>query len=90
MEKLSQAITSDDVVIHSPSIDFKALSARIRRAVRRQTSGGVQNLIVEVDHQSVRLDGTCLNFYCKQLAQQAVMRIHSTVPVINRIEVAGG
>ena len=70
-----------------PSVDGQAWVARIRRTVRRETRGGVSQLKVEVDSRGIRLRGKCNSFYCKQLAQQAAMRLAGDAPVDNQIEV---
>ncbi|HEY2880878.1 MAG TPA: hypothetical protein VGJ15_00560 [Pirellulales bacterium] len=63
--------------------------ARIKRAIRRQTSGGVQELAVEMQGDSLLLRGRCLSFYCKQVAQETAMSEFSGRQLINQIEVAG-
>jgi hypothetical protein len=63
--------------------------ARVKRAIRRQTSGGVQELAVEMHGDSLLLRGRCLSFYCKQVAQETAMNEFSGRPLINQIEVAG-
>lgn len=56
-----------------PSDEQKRLLARIKRAVRRKTGGGVLDLDVEMNAETIRLRGRCTSFYCKQGAQQAAM-----------------
>jgi osmotically-inducible protein OsmY len=68
-------------------VDHRALAMRIKRAVRRNAGGGVRQLDVAVDEHVVRLHGRCASFYCKQLAQQAAMRLAGAARVINEIEV---
>ena len=63
--------------------------ARIKRAIRRNTSGGVQELAVEMQGDSLLLRGRCLSFYCKQVAQETAMSEFSGRPLINQIEVGG-
>ena len=46
-----------------------------------------KSIDVQVDHNAIRLGGRCPSFYCKQLAQQAAMRLSGGVRVINGIEV---
>ena len=65
----------------------KKLAARIKRSVRRRTSGGVRELTVEIRPDGILLNGHCDTFYCKQLAQHAAMRLAGREPVMNRIEV---
>ncbi len=71
-----------------PNDDQKRLLARIKRAIRRNTSGGVQKLTVEMHLDSVRLRGQCSNFYCKQVAQQTAMGLLGDgAQLLNEIEV---
>lgn len=67
--------------------EHRKLSSRLRRLVERRTSGQVHDLRVEVVDQGVLLSGRCATFYCKQLAQHAVMD-STERPVINRIDVS--
>ncbi len=68
-------------------VDHRAAAMRIKRAVRRNAGGGVKDLDVIVDGHSVTLRGRCGSFYCKQLAQQAVIRLDEAIRVVNEIEV---
>jgi osmotically-inducible protein OsmY len=61
---------------------------RIKRAIRRQTSGGIRELAVDLEVGSVRLRGRCSSFYCKQMAQQAAMNFLPGETIVNEIEVA--
>jgi BON domain len=74
--------------VMSPAIDLRALAMRIKRTVRRQTSGGVRQLNVEIEPEAIRLSGHCNSFYCKQLATHAAQRLSGSVPVANDIIVA--
>jgi hypothetical protein len=87
VEKLSQVFEADQAITPPAVVDQHAWAARIRRAVRRETRGGVSQLKVEIDSLAVHLKGQCRSFYCKQLAQQAAMRLASGVPLDNQIEV---
>jgi hypothetical protein len=94
MEKLSQGhlpveteILAPPAGMMAPLADHRALALRIKRSVRRTAGGGVRALDVQVDRESIRLGGHCASFYCKQLAQQAAMRLSGGVQVINAIEV---
>jgi hypothetical protein len=62
--------------------------ASIKRSVRRQTSGAVQELRVEVTGDTLVLRGRCANFYCKQKAQHAAMKYLKGETLVNEIEVA--
>jgi len=61
---------------------------RIKRVIRRQTSGGIRELTVDLEDGSVRLRGRCSSFYCKQMAQQAAMTFLPGETIVNEIEVA--
>ena len=87
MDNLSRAPLAADSEVVTPLTDYRALAMRVKRSVRRFSGGGVRSLEVHVDHQSIRLGGRCASFYCKQLAQQAAMRISGGAQVINAIEV---
>jgi len=62
---------------------------RIKRVIRRSTSGGIRALTVELETGAVRLRGQCNSFYCKQMAQQAAMSFLPGETIVNEIEVAG-
>jgi osmotically-inducible protein OsmY len=69
---------------------LEKLAASIERLVHRRTSGQIRDLRVEVSQESVRLQGRCATFYCKQLAQQAVMDtmdVNGNSTLTNEIEV---
>jgi osmotically-inducible protein OsmY len=87
VEKVSQWFEAETATDPVPVVDWQAVAARIRRAVRRETRGGVSQLKINVDQCGVRLGGRCRSFYCKQLAQQAAMRVSGDVRVDNQIEV---
>jgi len=69
------------------SIEQRRLITRIKRVVRRHTSGGIRELAVELETGSVRLRGRCNSFYCKQMAQQAAMNFLPGETIVNEIEV---
>lgn len=89
MEKLSQVFEAETATNPTPTppVDVQAWASRIRRAVRRETRGGVNQLKVDIDPRGVHLRGRCRSFYCKQLAQQAAMRLAGDTPLDNQIEV---
>jgi osmotically-inducible protein OsmY len=64
------------------------LVAEIERSVQQRTGNRVRELRVEVVRQGVRLQGRCASYYCKQLAQQAVMDVAAQYELTNEIEVA--
>jgi osmotically-inducible protein OsmY len=68
--------------------EAERLAASIEQAVRRETSGGVKDLRVEVGRGEVRLEGHCDTYYCKQLAQQAAMGVSGEDHLTNQIEVS--
>jgi hypothetical protein len=86
MDKASQEASraSNDV---APSVDARSLMMKIKRSIRRQASGGVQELQVQIELASIRLQGRCTSFYSKQLAQTAAMRLCGDLAVVNDIEV---
>lgn len=67
------------------------LAAQLEFAVRRRTGDRVRLLKVQIQADSVTLDGRCASFYCKQLAQQAALTVlekaQCTANLIDRIEV---
>jgi osmotically-inducible protein OsmY len=87
VEKLSQVFEAETATNALPIPDVSGWTARIRRAVRRETRGGVNQLKVEVDSRGIHLRGQCRSFYCKQLAQQAAMRLCGETGIDNQIEV---
>jgi osmotically-inducible protein OsmY len=88
MEKLTEApILIEPPEPNTEAGDRRALALRVKRSVRRYAGRGVRALDVEVDRKTIRLGGRCVSFYCKQLAQQAAMRICGERQVINDIEV---
>jgi osmotically-inducible protein OsmY len=87
VEKLLQVFEVKTEAPPLPVADVQAWVSRVRRAVRRETRGGVRQLKVEIDSRGIRLRGQCGSFYCKQLAQQAAMRLSGESPVNNQIEV---
>jgi osmotically-inducible protein OsmY len=68
--------------------EAEALAASIERAVQEETSHGVRDLHVTVDHDGVTLRGRCESFYCKQLAQHAAMGHTRGEQLVNGIEVS--
>jgi osmotically-inducible protein OsmY len=70
------------------SIEQRRRIMRIKRVIRRHTSGGIRELAVELETGSVRLRGQCNSFYCKQMAQQAAMNFLPGETIVNEIEVA--
>ncbi|MBN1589087.1 MAG: BON domain-containing protein [Pirellulales bacterium] len=79
---------SDEHPLPETLADAERLAASIEQAVRRETSGGVKGLRVEVGRGGVRLEGHCDTYYCKQLAQQAAMCISGDDRLTNQIEVS--
>ncbi|HEX3997339.1 MAG TPA: BON domain-containing protein [Pirellulales bacterium] len=88
MDKLSHDSAAFDRFSATPKADLRALALRIKRTVRHETNGGVQELDVRIDSAGIFLRGRCGSFYCKQLAQTAAMRLCGGASVINEIEVA--
>ncbi|MGO8689177.1 MAG: BON domain-containing protein [Thermoguttaceae bacterium] len=68
--------------------EAERLVASIERAVQEGTSGGVEDLCVQVNRDGVLLTGRCETFYCKQLAQQAAMTMPGGQRLVNHIQVS--
>ncbi|HZZ29679.1 MAG TPA: hypothetical protein VFE46_16905 [Pirellulales bacterium] len=60
---------------------------RIKRSIRRQTSGAIHELQVETTGDTLVLRGHCANFYCKQKAQHAAMKYLTNETLVNEIQV---
>jgi osmotically-inducible protein OsmY len=76
------------VVLPTETVDEqRRRAARIKRSIRRQTSGAVQNLQVELRGEMLMLRGHCANFYCKQKAQHAAMKYLVSETLVNEIQV---
>ena len=69
------------------NITSDSLAEEVERAIRHDTRGGVTDLEVRSSEDGVRLRGRCVSFYCKQLAQEAVMKLAHSVKLSNEIEV---
>jgi hypothetical protein len=67
--------------------EAELLAASIERAVQNETGHGVDHLTVEVSPQGILLRGHCETYYCKQLAQHAVMGMRAGDRLLNHIEV---
>ncbi len=87
MGNTSELVATTATELEPPHADLRAVAMRIKRAVRRQTAGGVLDLEVRIDADAIRLHGRCASFYHKQLAQHAAMRLADGAAVINEIEV---
>lgn len=91
-EQPSLAVKASPIARPVPSsddaIEQRRRISRIKRVIRRQTSGGIRELAVDLDIGSVRLRGRCSSFYCKQMAQQAAMNFLPGETIVNEIEVA--
>ncbi|MBN2217452.1 MAG: BON domain-containing protein [Pirellulales bacterium] len=87
-DQIRPVFGADDHPLPETLAEAERLAASIEQAVRRETSGGVRNLRVEIDDDGVRLEGHCETYYCKQLAQQAAMVISGDDRLTNQIEVS--
>jgi len=67
--------------------EAEARAASIEHAVHRRTGRGVHDLRVEVGPDGIVLEGRCHTYYCKQLAQSAVLAMGDGDRLTNRIEV---
>jgi hypothetical protein len=91
LEDLSQALLAGNVVVApKQSDDQLRLLARIKRAVRRKTGGGILKLAVLLQNETIVLRGNCTSFYCKQVAQETAMSFLRKIEVqlLNEIEVS--
>ena len=70
------------------AIEQRRRITRIKRVIRRHTSGGIRELTIELQTGCVRLRGQCNSYYCKQMAQQAAMNFLPGETIVNEIEVA--
>ncbi len=88
MQKISEAPLSVEPPEPSDTAaERRAFALRVKRSIRRHAGGGVKALDVQIDCRTIRLGGRSVSFYCKQLAQQAVMRICGDRQIVNDIEV---
>ena len=78
-----------DFVVPPPDVqeEQRRRVARIKRAIRRTTSGGVRELKLEMRGDESLLHGKCASFYCKQVAQTTAMRYLSGQTLLNDIQV---
>jgi hypothetical protein len=67
--------------------EAEKLAASIERVVRRETSGAVRDLHVEVNREGILLTGRCSTYYAKQMAQHAAMTVPAGGQLTNLIEV---
>ncbi|HEX4129903.1 MAG TPA: hypothetical protein VHZ24_07660 [Pirellulales bacterium] len=72
----------------APRTGAEQLASNIARCVQLRTGQAIRDLRVKIDTQGVRLQGRCLSYYSKQLAQEAVMELAQDVSLMNDIEVA--
>src|SRR5262245_22806295 len=76
-----------DVAV-SPEVDeARRRLVRIKRAIRRKTSGGILQLTVDVEGESLVLRGRSSSFYYKQIAQEACMKQLDGQLLVNEIQV---
>ncbi len=87
MTEITQRFDNGQLAQHEAPADAERMAASIERAVRRETSGGVRHLHVEVKRDGIVLEGRCDTYYCKQLAQHAAMTV-SRDPLTNAIRVS--
>ena len=87
LSEITQRFGATNNLLPETLVEAERLAASIERAVRRETSGGVRNLRVEVNRGGILLEGRCDTYYCKQLAQHAAMNL-SGDPLSNQIRVS--
>ncbi len=61
---------------------------RIKRAIRRKTSGAISDLAIQLEADTLILRGRCASFYHKQVAQHTAMHHLDGQSLVNEIEVA--
>jgi hypothetical protein len=92
VEELSTLTTDRDhdfrAMLPETVEEAEMLVASIERAVQNETGHGVDHLTVEVSPQGILLRGHCETYYCKQLAQHAVMGMRAGDRLLNHIEVS--
>jgi hypothetical protein len=70
LHNLSQPLVVESVAATpNHSDDQLRMLARIKRAIRRKTSGGVQKLALQLRDEIFVISGRCTSFYCKLVAQ---------------------
>ena len=84
----STAKSTENLVLPTEQQSERRRVARIKRKIRQQTSGGVQQLKVELAAGTLILRGICNSFYCKQKAQHAAMDLLENETLVNEIQVA--
>ncbi len=90
LKDISQSLLASNAVVATKQDDDQLrLLARIKRAVRRKTNSGVQQLTVELQGEAIVLGGRCISFYCKQIAQETAMSFlrKGEDQLLNEIEV---
>jgi osmotically-inducible protein OsmY len=80
--------SADNLVLPTEQQNERRRLVRIKRKIRQQTSGGVQNLKIELADGTLTLRGSCNSFYCKQKAQHAAMDLLTGETLVNEIQVA--
>jgi hypothetical protein len=73
--------------LREPRTNSAAIAQAIERAIRRGTRLGVRDLEVQVRADGIHLRGSCLTYYCKQLAQHAAATVVNGTRLHNEIEV---
>ena len=76
-----------DVAISKEADEERRRLVRIKRAIRRKTGGGILQLTVEVEGESLVLRGRSTSFYYKQIAQEACMKQLDGQLLVNEIQV---
>ncbi|MCC7084784.1 MAG: hypothetical protein IT427_07225 [Pirellulales bacterium] len=90
LNDISRVAVAGSVIVATNQSEQQLRSlARIKRAIRRKTNGGVQELSVQLRGATFVLGGQCSSFYCKQVAQEAAMSFlkESGEAIKNEIEV---
>lgn len=76
-----------DVAVSQDAEEERRRLVRIKRAIRRKTGGGIHQLSVDVEGESLVLRGRSASFYYKQVAQEACMPQLAGQVLVNEIQV---
>ena len=60
---------------------------KIEAEINRATHRRVKELKIELSENGIKISGRAPSYYVKQLAQSAVLNLHSSLILINNIEV---
>lgn len=73
-----------------PTPTAAGLDARIHDRVQKRLGPRIRDLNVVIDGKNIRLEGRCVTYYSKQLAQHAALGVIEDENLENAIKVACG